>query len=557
MADFFTNYAQPQQRTSLADMVNAASGIQNFQQAQQLQPLQLQKAQLELQQAQQMNPLQLQEAQAKLQTAQQGAQKGGIELSQAEQANRERIAMQVFMSNPQNFQTNGEVDQEKINKAIPGLAPMTGTKYIEDLTKLAKSQTEAASAKNQLTTQERGIFGATFLEKANNKVTDPEEYKKSLDDIAEQYDSKHVKRLAETYKNSIDLVKNPAMLPQIAGKIGLGMMAPKEAQEIAAPKVGTIDLGNIVQPTATSNIPGQAPRVQPIGQALPKEIAPQVFANPITGQPTILGGGGANVNRGMGNVSPVAAAGVSSNMPVAQPSSGQFGGGGQLAQQPNESPANFNARVAQTQGLYSSALDQYNNPNSAAGHIPTAQNLNNNILNLLKDPSVRTGSISDYLANKTNKGALNAKEQELTKYLEQRIQGLAPRSDADAISMKNAFGSFNLDKEALKDIVRNDNAFVTSRDLLAKGILHNGANPLNPNNPNYGNVSNFVNRFTPYSSDPTLMKYISIVGEKQKAKVDEDDKNALAKVIGRLSPAERSALEAKRQELLQLVNGGR
>jgi len=256
MAEFFTNYAQPQQRTSLADMVNAASGIQNFQQAQQLQPLQLQEAQLRLQQAQQMNPLQLQEAQAKLQTAQQGAQKGGIELSQAEQANKERLAMQAFMANPENFQTDGEVDQEKINKAIPGLAPMTGTKYIEDLTKLAKSQTEVASAKNQLTTQERGIFGATFLEKANSKVTDPEEYKKSLDDIAEQYDSKHVKRLAETYKKSIDLIKDPAMLPQIAGKLGLGMMAPKEAQEITAPKIQVTPSGQTV---TTQNMPGQAP----------------------------------------------------------------------------------------------------------------------------------------------------------------------------------------------------------------------------------------------------------------------------------------------------------
>jgi hypothetical protein len=315
--------------------------------------------------------------------------------------------------------------------------------------------------------------------------------------------------------------------------------------------------GKLLKTKKTPSVAGQAPNVEVIGELSGKTLAPQVFANPITGQPTVLGGGGANVNRAGGGAAPVAPAGVPSNVVGGQGAAAMPQGGGQLAQQPNESPANFNARVAQTQSLYSSALDQYNNPNSAAGHIPTAQNLNNNILNLLKDPKVNTGSIADYLANKTNKGALNPKEQELTKYLEQRIQGLAPRSDADAISMKNAFGSFNLDKEALKDIVRNDNAFVTSRDLLAKGILHNGANPLNPNNPNYGNVSNFVNKFTPYSSDPTLMKYISIVGEKQKTKIDDDDKNALAKVIGRLSPAERSALEAKRQELLQLVNGGR
>ena len=43
------NYAKPQ-TTSLGDMLGMASGIQNFQQAQQLNPLVLQKAQQEVEQ---------------------------------------------------------------------------------------------------------------------------------------------------------------------------------------------------------------------------------------------------------------------------------------------------------------------------------------------------------------------------------------------------------------------------------------------------------------------------------------------------------------------------
>jgi hypothetical protein len=220
----------------------------------------------------------------------------------------------------------------------------------------------------------------------------------------------------------------------------------------------------------------------------------------------------------------------------------------------NESPANFNARVAQTQGQYASALDQYNNPKSQAGHIPTVQTINKNILDLLKDPKVNTGAIADYLGKKTNKGALNAKEQELTKYLEQRIQNLGPRTDQDAVNMKNAFGSFNLDKEAIKEIIRNDNTLVTTQDLLAKGILHNGANPLNPQNPNYGAVSNFTNNFAQYSRNPTLMRYISLVGEKKTAHLDDDDKKAFGSLVGGMSQAERDALEKQRQEVIQLVN---
>jgi hypothetical protein len=55
MPDYFTGYtnAMPQQ-TSLADMMNMASGVQQYQQAQQMNPLALQAKQLELQQNQQL-----------------------------------------------------------------------------------------------------------------------------------------------------------------------------------------------------------------------------------------------------------------------------------------------------------------------------------------------------------------------------------------------------------------------------------------------------------------------------------------------------------------------
>ena len=55
MADYFTGYtnlATPQ--TSLADMMNMASGVQQYQQAQQMNPLALQAKQLDLQQNQQL-----------------------------------------------------------------------------------------------------------------------------------------------------------------------------------------------------------------------------------------------------------------------------------------------------------------------------------------------------------------------------------------------------------------------------------------------------------------------------------------------------------------------
>jgi hypothetical protein len=57
MADFGfnTNLTPNIKQTSLGDMVNMASGIQNYQQAQQMNPLALQKAQIENQVLRQKN----------------------------------------------------------------------------------------------------------------------------------------------------------------------------------------------------------------------------------------------------------------------------------------------------------------------------------------------------------------------------------------------------------------------------------------------------------------------------------------------------------------------
>ena len=87
MADFGFNTNIPLgatvPRTSLSDMVNMASGITNLQQAQQLQPVQLEAARLQLQQAQQMNPLLLRSQQAETQVGENTARP---RITQAEQA---------------------------------------------------------------------------------------------------------------------------------------------------------------------------------------------------------------------------------------------------------------------------------------------------------------------------------------------------------------------------------------------------------------------------------------------------------------------------------------
>ena len=327
------------------------------------------------------------------------------------------------------------------------------------------------------------------------------------------------------------------------------------------PNATMTNVGGAIVPTATGN-PVLA------GNAIPTTIAPQVVTNQITGAPYVIGGGRQPGNQPqMGNVplnqvqpqgQPVQP--QAPNMPVqnaqpqnapVQPQNVQARPQAQLQQLPNESPANFNARVAQVQGSLVKAQDQFTNPNSELGHIPTLQQVNNNIMGLLKDPSVNTGAVQDYLAKRTNKGLSNPKEQELAKYLEQRIQARTPKSDADAESKKAAYGSFNLDKSALMDLVRQDNAWITTQDLRAKGTLFNAGSSTSPN---FGKFAEFNNQFAQFARDPKLMLYISLAGENpNKISMDKSDHEAATKYFGNMSNDQKQKLELQRQTLLKLI----
>ena len=350
---------------------------------------------------------------------------------------------------------------------------------------------------------------------------------------------------------------------------------PATAQADVGGNVATINQGN---PALAAQAPGSM-----TGQYLNKTIAPQVYTNPITGQPGAIGGGGLPSGGDLTNrptqvqVNPAAggapAAGVGQNnqpaaptgqaRPVVNPASAApqqtipndaLGKVEPLRQGANESPANFNARIANVQGSYAKAQDQLSNPNSENGYIPQLKQVNSSILSLLKDPEVRTGAVNDFLAGKTNKGSLSTKEQELAKYLEQRIQAKTPKSDADAESKRSSYGSFNLDKEALKALTRQDNAWVTTQELASRGRMNNALIGGSTNNPNYARVDAFNNKFAQLSSTPDLMQYIAIAGTNpNKIRVDADDDKALRALLGKMTLEQRQQLELKRKTLLNMV----
>ena len=103
-------------------------------------------------------------------------QKGGISLSLEKQKEQERNAMTQFLSKPENYQTDGRVDINKLNAAVPALAPLTGAEYISSLTGLSTAQSESQKSGISLTLEqekEKERKGQqTFLADEKNYMTD-------------------------------------------------------------------------------------------------------------------------------------------------------------------------------------------------------------------------------------------------------------------------------------------------------------------------------------------------------------------------------------------------
>jgi hypothetical protein len=103
---FNTNLIPAAQGTSLKDLIATAGGIQQYQQAQQMNPLALKKAQMEIEQAQQVNPLKVRQEQA----ATQGAE---VELDQKQNDALYRLAGSIL--NDKRLDSN---DPKQVTEAI-------------------------------------------------------------------------------------------------------------------------------------------------------------------------------------------------------------------------------------------------------------------------------------------------------------------------------------------------------------------------------------------------------------------------------------------------------
>jgi hypothetical protein len=236
---------------SIGDMINTARAGQAYQQQQQLNPLAVQQQQ-------------------------QVVAKGGIELGQLQQVDKERKNLQEFFANPDNFQTNGRIDIDKINKVVPTIAPYTGSEYVSKYTTLGKAQTDAIGAKQNLTQDQRAMIAQRFSILGRLGVDKVEPYIKEMDLMKQENpDNPDLNRLLDSYKTIWQTEMKSG--PDLPGKAISGaqtLLTPAQQQSQFAPSISTQDGRTVVttpgvgakQPTAEVGTAGG------LQQGSPKEL---------------------------------------------------------------------------------------------------------------------------------------------------------------------------------------------------------------------------------------------------------------------------------------------
>ena len=258
---------KPPQQTSLADMLGIARGAQAYQQAEQINPLALQQQQ-------------------------QAARTGQIQLGVSEQQDIERRNLQTFFSDPNNFQTDGRIDIDKINAQVPKIAPLTGPDYVQKITTLGTAQTEGLKAKQNLTQDQRALIGSALGVAGRFGVDDPQIAIRELRMLADQNpNNADLKNLVEKSYVPIfsQMQKGPGVTDALI-KASQAIMSPTQQQTTFAPTVTTTAEGKQIITTPGVGIKPPTSTISTAG-GLQANV-------PTTGGPSAVGAG-AEVAPGM------------------------------------------------------------------------------------------------------------------------------------------------------------------------------------------------------------------------------------------------------------------
>ena len=188
-------------------------------------------------------------------------QREGISLTLEQQQEAERKRITDFLARPENYQTEGRVDINKLNAEIPRIAPLTGADWMQKYTTLGNAQTQAISAAQNLTQTQREMIASRLAIMGRLGVNDKKAYLAELDQLVkENPNNSDLARLVDSYKTTMSVLPENANLPQLAISGANSLLNPQTQQQLFAPQAGTASSGAATFPTTTRpSVAGEAP----------------------------------------------------------------------------------------------------------------------------------------------------------------------------------------------------------------------------------------------------------------------------------------------------------
>ena len=213
-------------------------------------------------------------------------QQEGIALTLEQQKEQERNRITQFLQRPENFQTEGRVDINKLNAEIPKIAPLTGSDWMQKYTTLNNAQTTALQASQNLTQTQREMIASRLSLMGRLGVKDSRAYVAELDQLVkENPNNSDLKSLVGAYKTTIESLPQGADLPSLAISGANSLLNPAQQQSTFAPQAGTASTGAATfQTTTRPSVAGEAPTTTVAQQPLVTAQLPPGSREVPTGQ---------------------------------------------------------------------------------------------------------------------------------------------------------------------------------------------------------------------------------------------------------------------------------
>jgi hypothetical protein len=420
---------------------------------------------------------------------------GEIGLTLEKQKEQERNRITEFLSRPENFQTQGRVDINKLNAEIPKIAPLTGADWMNKYTTLGNAQTTAVQAAQNLTQTQREMIASRLAIMGRLGIKDKRAYAAELDQLEkENPNNSDLKNLIGAYKTTIDVLPGDADLPSLAISGANSLLNPAQQQATFAPQAGTATTGAATfQTTTRPSVAGEAPTTTVAQQPLvTAQLGPgsrevptgqvDINNNPIV---NVFDANGRFVGQRAGTGTPGAGElpGAQMPRPVGQPAAPNIAPAAPAVQPAPSAPATTpvaRLRPGETPQTLQAANDIRLNSMNAAQQVPLQTFNNNQIIKLADD--VITGKGANFIGALTggyaglpftSDNATNLNQ--LGHYMALQTASLANSSglggtDAARGIAGEISGTTSWTAPAIKQTARVNRALSTATDLFNQGV---------------------------------------------------------------------------------------